>query len=212
MTEACSQIATGGWPLPGVELRIANDGEVLVRGPTVAAGALAADGWLHTGDLGALDGNGRLSITGRKADTIVTGGENVAPAEVEAILLEHPAVADAAVHGRPDPEWGEAIVATVVLRTGAAASGEDLSAHCASRLARCPKSIAFADALPRTVSGKLLRREWLTLRSGVGARRAGAGHREHGGAGAGARQSEPSRARAPAHRLAVSRHRHLHPP
>jgi len=161
MTEACSQIATGGWPLPGVELRIATNGEVLVRGPTVATGALAADGWLHTGDLGALDERGRLSITGRRADTIVTGGENVAPAEVEAILLEHPAVADAAVHGRPDPEWGEAIVAIVVLRTGASVSGEDLRTHCASRLARfkIPKSIAFADALPRTGSGKLLRRE-----------------------------------------------------
>ncbi len=161
MTEACSQIATGGWPLAGVELRIAADAEVLVRGPTVAAGALAADGWLHTGDLGALDDRGRLTITGRKADTIVTGGENVAPAEVEAILLEHPAVADAAVHGRPDPEWGEAIVATVVVRDGTSVSAEGLRAHCAARLAgfKVPKSIAFADALPRTASGKLLRRE-----------------------------------------------------
>jgi len=161
MTEACSQIATGGWPLPGVELRIAADAEVLVRGPTVAAGALADDGWLHTGDLGALDDRGRLSITGRKSDTIVTGGENVAPVEVEEVLLEHPAVADAAVHGRADAEWGEAIVATVVLRNGAAVSGDELRAHCASRLARfkVPKSIAFADALPRTASGKLLRRE-----------------------------------------------------
>ncbi len=161
MTEACSQIATGGWPLPGVEIRIAADAEVLVRGPTVGAGALASDGWLHTGDLGALDDRGRLSITGRKADTIVTGGENVAPAEVEAVLLEHPAVADAAAHGRADAEWGEAIVATVVLRNGAAVTGEDLRAHCASRLARfkVPKSIAFARALPRTASGKLLRRQ-----------------------------------------------------
>src|SRR6201996_1748349 len=106
MTEACSQIATDGVPLLGTELEIAADGEVLVRGRTVSAGAVGADGWLHTGDLGALDEAGRLSIVGRKADTIVSGGENVAPAEVEAVLLEHPAVADAAVFGRPDEEWG----------------------------------------------------------------------------------------------------------
>ena len=74
----------------------------------MAAGALAADGWLHTGDLGRLDDEGRLEIIGRVADTIVTGGENVAPAEVEAVLVAHPAIADAAVLGRADPEWGEA--------------------------------------------------------------------------------------------------------
>src|SRR6201995_5649735 len=83
MTEACSQIATDGVPLLGTELKIAGDGEVLVRGRTVAAGALGPDGWLHTGDLGALDAAGRLVVAGRKADTIVTGGENVAPVEVE---------------------------------------------------------------------------------------------------------------------------------
>jgi O-succinylbenzoic acid--CoA ligase len=161
MTEACSQIATNGWPLPGTELEIAADGEILVRGPTVAAGSLAPDGWLHSGDLGRLDERGRLVITGRKADTIVTGGENVAPAEVEAVLLEHPAISDAAVHGRPDPEWGEAVVATVVLRDRAAIDAETLRDHCGRRLARfkVPKSIAFADALPRTASGKLLRRD-----------------------------------------------------
>src|SRR5205823_1789175 len=83
-TEACSQIATFGWPLPGVDVRLAGDGEVLVRGAIVSLGALAGDGWLHSGDLGALDERGRLVIAGRKADTIVSGGENVAPAEVEA--------------------------------------------------------------------------------------------------------------------------------
>ena len=104
---------------------------------------------------------GRLTITGRKADTIVSGGENVAPAEVEAALLAHPAVADAGVHGRPDPQWGEAVVATVVLHDGARAEAEELRAHVASQLARfkVPKEIAFAARLPRTASGKLLRRE-----------------------------------------------------
>ena len=75
---------------------------------------------MRTGDLGAFDDDGRLVITGRRADTIVSGGENVAPAEVEAVLLEHPAVADAAVFGRPDAEWGEAVIAAVVPRDGAA--------------------------------------------------------------------------------------------
>jgi O-succinylbenzoic acid--CoA ligase len=161
MTEACSQIATFGWPLPGVDVRVADDGEVLVRGPIVAAGAASEDGWLHTGDLGEFDDRRGLAITGRKSDTIVTGGENVAPTEVEGVLLEHPAVADAAVHPRPDPEWGEAVVATVVLRNGAAVSPEELQAHCAARLARfkIPKAVSFADQLPRTASGKLLRRQ-----------------------------------------------------
>jgi O-succinylbenzoic acid--CoA ligase len=161
MTEACSQIATHGWPLPGVELRIAGDGEVLVRGATVAPGSFSPDGWLHTGDLGALDPRGRLQIIGRNADTIISGGENVAPAEVEAILLSHPAVADAAVHARADPEWGEAVVATVVTRAGAAIEPQELKAFCAARLAgfKVPKAIGFAEQLPRTVSGKLLRRE-----------------------------------------------------
>ena len=156
MTEACSQIATFGWPLAGVELRTVGDGEVMVRGPIVSAGALAADGWLHTGDLGRFDERDRLEIIGRKADTIVTGGENVAPAEVEATLLEHPAVADAAVHPRADPEWGEAVVATVVLRDGATAEAEELRAHCAARLAafKVPKAVEFADRLPRTRVGQ----------------------------------------------------------
>jgi o-succinylbenzoate---CoA ligase len=160
MTEACSQIATFGWPLAGVEIITSSD-EVLVRGAIVSAGELADDGWLHTGDLGRFDERGRLEIIGRKADTIVTGGENVAPAEVEAALLEHPAVADAAVHPRADLEWGEAVVATVVLRDGVSVAPEELRAHCAARLAgfKVPKTVQFADQLPRTASGKLLRRQ-----------------------------------------------------
>ena len=161
MTEACSQIATFGWPLTGVDAVTAPDDEVLVRGPIVSAGAVAEDGWLHTGDLGRFDERGRLEIVGRKSDTIVTGGENVAPTEVEAVLLEHPAVADAAVHPRADPEWGEAVVATVVLCGGVAVTPDELKAHCAARLAgfKVPKAVGFADRLPRTPSGKLLRRQ-----------------------------------------------------
>jgi O-succinylbenzoic acid--CoA ligase len=169
MTEACSQVATSppgepqtaGRPLVGQRIEVAADGEILVAGPTVAPGAADADGWLHTGDLGALDAQGRLVVTGRKADTIVTGGENVAPAEVEGALLAHPAVADAGVYGRPDARWGEAVVATVVLHDGSHAEAEELRAHVASQLARykVPKEVAFAATLPRTPSGKLLRRE-----------------------------------------------------
>ena len=93
MTETGSAVTTGapGEPLPGVELRIADDGEILVRGPMVAA-----EGWLATGDLGSLDERGRLTVEGRKSDTIISGGENVSPARVEAVLEQHPDVAEAA--------------------------------------------------------------------------------------------------------------------
>jgi o-succinylbenzoate---CoA ligase len=167
LTEACSQVTTArpgdeqpdaGPPLFCTRVRIAGDGEILVAGPTLASAG--PGGWHPTGDIGDLDGDGRLRVTGRKADTIVTGGENVAPTEVEAVLAEHPAVAEAAVHARPDPDWGEAVVATVVLRDGMRADPADLLAHCTARLARfkVPKDVRFAAALPRTRSGKLLRR------------------------------------------------------
>jgi o-succinylbenzoate---CoA ligase len=161
MTEACSQIATHGWPLPGVELRIHADGEIRVRGAIVAADAADADGWLHTGDLGRLSERSELEILGRKADTIITGGENVAPTEVEEQLLEHPAVADAAVFGRPDPEWGEAVSARIVLQPGASVDVSALREHCAARLAsfKVPKTFSFADHLPRSATGKLMRRQ-----------------------------------------------------
>jgi O-succinylbenzoic acid--CoA ligase len=161
MTEACSQIATFGWALPGVELRLRDpDREIVVRGPIIAPAARDAEGWLHTGDLGAVDERGRLEITGRKADTIVTGGENVSPVEVEQMLLMHPAVGDAGVFGRSDPEWGEAIVAAVVLRDGSSVPPDELRAFCAARMARfkVPKTIEFVPELPRTESGKLIRR------------------------------------------------------
>jgi O-succinylbenzoic acid--CoA ligase len=160
MTEGCSQIATFGIPLHGVRMRF-DDGEVVVTGPNFARNALDADGWLRTGDLGGPDQHGRLKIIGRRSETIVSGGENVAPAEVEAVLLEHPAVADVGVFGRPDDEWGERIVATVVLRHGHTATPAELREFATGRLARfkVPKEIGFSEALPRTVSGKLLRRE-----------------------------------------------------
>jgi O-succinylbenzoic acid--CoA ligase len=174
LTESCSQATTtplaeiagapasAGTPLFCTRVQIAPDGEILVAGPTVAPGARDADGWLHTGDLGELDERGRLRVSGRKADTIVSGGENVAPAEVEAVLESHPGVLEAAVLGREDPEWGESVSAIVVARPDAVLEVEELRAHCAAALApfKVPKQFVLtAEPLPRTRSGKLLRRE-----------------------------------------------------
>ena len=165
LTEACSQVTTAR---PGDTLRDAGpplfctrvwmeDDEICVTSPTVAPQAGPV---LRTGDLGALDADGRLTVTGRRAQTIVTGGENVAPTEVEAVLEAHPAVAEALVEGRADPQWGEAVAARVVLRPGAQMGEAELRDFCAARLAgfKVPKAIEFVAALERTPSGKLLRR------------------------------------------------------
>jgi O-succinylbenzoic acid--CoA ligase len=171
LTEACSQVTTlapadarrklgsAGRPLLTTHLRI-QDGEILVQGPTVAPGRADADGWLHTGDLGRIDEEGFLYVDDRMDDLIVTGGENVVPAEVEKVLLRHPEVADAAVVGREDPEWQQAVTAIVVLTDGSEASPDDLRRHCAESLAgfKVPKRVELAAALPRTPSGKLMRR------------------------------------------------------
>jgi o-succinylbenzoate---CoA ligase len=162
MTEACSQLFTFGFPLPGVELKLSGgEREIVVRGPMVAPGALDRDGWLRTGDLGETDERGALTIVGRKSNTIISGGENVAPEEVEAVLQEHPGITDVAVTGRPDPEWGQALVALVVPRDNRAPDVEELRAHCRGRLAafKVPKTVELVDRLPRTTSGKLARRE-----------------------------------------------------
>jgi O-succinylbenzoic acid--CoA ligase len=159
MTETCSQVVAGspGRALRGVELRVADDGEILIRGPMVAPGAAGEDGWLHTGDLGRLDDKGLLRVEGRKKELIVTGGENVAPLEVEQALLAHPAVTDAGVAGLPDPAWGEAITAFVVLRSPT--SADELVDWCRERLAdfKVPKAVHDVRELPRTANGKLLR-------------------------------------------------------
>jgi O-succinylbenzoic acid--CoA ligase len=171
LTEACSQVTTlapadarrklgsAGRPLLTTHLRI-RDGEILVQGPTVAPSRLDADGWLHTGDLGRIDEEGFLYVEDRIDDMIVSGGENVVPAEVEQVLLRHPEVADAAVVGREDPEWQQAVTAVVVLQDGSAVTPDDLRRHCAESLAgfKVPKRVELAAALPRTPSGKLLRR------------------------------------------------------
>ncbi|MEJ7785736.1 MAG: AMP-binding protein [Solirubrobacteraceae bacterium] len=157
LTEACSQVTTAGRPLFCTRVSLTREGEILVEGPTVAP---SAGPRLHTGDLGAWSSDGRLLVIGRLADTIVTGGENVSPVEVERVLESHPAVAEAAVFGRPDPEWGEAVAAQVVLRPGATTSEEALLVFCRENLApfQVPKDLSFVAALPRNAVGKLLRR------------------------------------------------------
>ena len=166
LTQACSAVTvaqpgdteTSGHPLPGSTIAIAAErsgDERSARG----SGEIVVNGHLQTGDLGRIDERGRLIVLGRKVDTIVSGGENVMPTEVEAVLLAHPAVAEAGVFGRPDPEWGEAVTARVVLRADADPS--QLREFAAQRLARfkVPKAIEPVAALPRNASGKLLRRE-----------------------------------------------------
>lgn len=164
MTETGSGVVYDGRPLPGVELRI--DGtEILVRGPMVASSyrdgtpVVDADGWLHTGDLGRLD-DGVLTVHGRRGDMIITGGENVAPDPVEQRLRLHPAVADAAVIGRPDPEWGQRVVAVLELTPGSATpSLDELRTWVREALPTwaAPKDVEVVDALPRTSLGKVRR-------------------------------------------------------
>ena len=173
LTECASQVATmppgearerpgsAGPPILTTEVRIDATGAICVRGPSVAPAEVGEDGWLRTSDLGRLDEEGYLYVLGRTDDTIVTGGKNVAPAEVEQALLEHPAVTDAAVHGRVDPEWQHAVVATVVLVAGSDVTEDDLRRFCRERVAphKVPKSVTFAAQLPRNSQGKLQRQQ-----------------------------------------------------
>ncbi|OBG58419.1 MULTISPECIES: FadD3 family acyl-CoA ligase [unclassified Mycobacterium] len=158
---------TAGVPCDGVEVRIAGDGEVLVRGygvmqgylddPAGTAEAIDPDGWLHTGDLGRLDAAGRLRIDGRKKDMFIVGGFNAYPAEIEGYLLEHPAVAQAAVIGVPDDRLGQVGKAFVVAKTQV--SEDDLLIWCRERMAgfKAPRSIAFLDELPLNATGKVMK-------------------------------------------------------
>jgi O-succinylbenzoic acid--CoA ligase len=169
---------SAGRPLAGTRVRIVDDtgrdlpanepGEILVHGPQVMRGYLdrpdetaraLAGGWLHTGDIGFLDARGDLHIHDRRSDLIVTGGENVYPAEVEAALLAHPDVAEACAVARPDPEWGQAVHVVIVSRVGSRPSLESLRESARARIAgfKLPRSVSYADALPRTAAGKLRR-------------------------------------------------------
>ena len=145
--------------------------EIQVRGPNVISGyldnpgataeAYTSDGWFRTGDLGTLSDDGYLTISGRAKELIITGGYNVYPREVEEVLYEHPAVAEAAVVGIPHPTHGEEVGAAVVLKPGVEAAPAELRAFCRERVAayKYPRHVWLEAALPKTATGKLLRRE-----------------------------------------------------
>jgi O-succinylbenzoic acid--CoA ligase len=186
LTEAASQVATlapedalrklgsAGKPLLPTELKIENPdvggvGEIVVRGLTVTPGYYAneqatahvlREGWLHTGDIGYLDDEGYLYVLDRRDDLIISGGENVYPAEIEAVLLSHPAIAEAGVTGAEDARWGQVPVAYIALRAGETLTEIEVKEFCAARLARykIPAQVKFVEALPRNAAGKLLRR------------------------------------------------------
>ena len=129
--------------------------------PEATSRTLDADGWLRSGDAGYLDEDGYLYISDRIKDMIISGAENIYPAEVENVIHDHPAVADVAVIGVPDEKWGEAVKAIVVLHPGTAVDASSIIDFARSRMAhfKAPKSVDFIDALPRNAAGKILRRE-----------------------------------------------------
>jgi o-succinylbenzoate---CoA ligase len=171
LSETWGGFALDGRPIEGAQVRIGNgDDEILVRGPMLmrtyrldpvrTASAVEHDGWFHTGDVGTFDG-GRVQVIDRLKDVVITGGVNVSPTEVEAVLVRHPDIADACVIGVPDAEWGEIVVAVVVPREGAPApSLEELRAFGREELsgAKLPRATRTVDTIPRTASGKQLRR------------------------------------------------------
>lgn len=179
-----SKVGSAGKPLFPAQIRIIDQGrlaepgqvgEIAVSGPNVTMGyyrrkeetaKAIRDGWLYTGDLGYLDDEGYLYVLDRRNDLIISGGENIYPAEVESVLMEHPLIREAGVIGQADPHWGEVPVAFVVTEKEARLSEEEIQAFCRDRLARykIPKKILFVPQLPRNATNKLLRRElrkWL---------------------------------------------------
>jgi O-succinylbenzoic acid--CoA ligase len=190
MTETASGVAVGGAEpatlaepaafraLPGVRLRIetaeagdpTDSGAIEIAGPMVFSGyvddaAATAErlhaGWLHSSDLGTIDERGLLRVLGRSDDAFISGGENVQPDEVEAVLRDVPGILDAAVLGEPDPRWGRVPLAAIVVAAGARIDDDEVRERCRERLAafKVPRRILRLDALPRGGSGKLLRRE-----------------------------------------------------
>jgi acyl-CoA synthetase (AMP-forming)/AMP-acid ligase II len=170
-----------GKPLPDVEIKIIDEGgktippfgvgEILARGPRIMTGywrdeektsqVMTQDGWLRTGDMGYMDEEDYIYLTGRADDMIIRGGENISPEEVEDILHSHPKIEEAAVIGVSDPEWGQEPRAVVVLKKGEAATSEEIIEYCRSRLAgfKRPRSVFFIDSLPRNPMGKVMRKK-----------------------------------------------------
>ncbi|CAM3209882.1 acyl-CoA synthetase (AMP-forming)/AMP-acid ligase II [Williamsia muralis] len=174
--DVAARLASVGQPVPGIELQIrgadgevapqGEPGELYVRGEQVSGkydeigSVLDEEGWFPTKDIATLDADGYLFITGRSDDTIIRGGENIAPAELEDVLVEHPAVHQVVVIGVEDPEWGQSIVAIVVPEPGTEPDGDELRAYArkALRGSRTPDRVVFRDVLPTTATGKILRR------------------------------------------------------
>ncbi|PZQ22637.1 MAG: acyl-CoA synthetase [Sphingopyxis macrogoltabida] len=175
-----ARLGSAGRATLHVETRIVDDmmrdvavgeiGEIVHRSPQLLDGywkdsektaEAFAGGWFHSGDLGTMDADGYITVVDRKKDMIKTGGENVSSREVEEILYTHPAVSEVAVIGLPDPRWIEAVTAYIVLRSGHAASSDELIEHCRAALAgfKVPKRVEFIDAMPRNASGKILKRD-----------------------------------------------------
>ena len=174
-----------GKPLPDVEVGVRDDygnqlhpgqvGEICIRTPRIMKGYAGradenalSDGWRATGDLGWVDDDGYVFFAGRKDDMIIRGGENIAPAEVESVLMSHPSIEEAAVVGEPSEEWGQVLKAFVVVRPGERASADELKTFCTSRLAsfKRPESYEFLPELPKNALGKILRKD---LRKGAAA-------------------------------------------
>ncbi|MBO4160787.1 class I adenylate-forming enzyme family protein [Micromonospora antibiotica] len=174
-----SKLGALGAPFPGVQIRIVDEhfrpvgpdieGEIIVRGEKVSPGywnddeanrRSRRDGWFRTGDVGRIDADGYLWFVDRRADLIKSGGENIASAEIERVLAQHPDVAEVAVIGVPDPQWDEVPKAFVILRGGASATAEELRAHCLAELARfkVPRHVQLVTSLPRNDSGKVLKK------------------------------------------------------
>jgi acyl-CoA synthetase (AMP-forming)/AMP-acid ligase II len=169
-----------GRPMPDVEIKIIDEegndlptveiGEIVARGRRLMGGywkdadktakTMTKDGWLRTGDMGYIDEDGYVFLAGRGDDMIIRGGENISPEEVENALYAHPAIEEVAVIGVPDPEWGQEPKAIVVLKKGETATAEELMEFCRERLAsfKRPRSVVFVDTLPRTSTGKILKR------------------------------------------------------
>ena len=150
----------------GCELSAGSIGELQISGPSVMLGyykdpigteRVLRDGWLVTGDLGSIDGDGRVYLAGRSKDLIIRAGANIYPAEIEGVLLRHPGLAEAYVVGLEHPILGEQVAACVVLKDGAALTDRDLRAHCLQFLAayKCPERIQFVDSVPKTSRGKV---------------------------------------------------------
>ncbi|OBG92913.1 AMP-dependent synthetase [Mycobacterium sp. E3251] len=183
--QVARRLASVGQPVPGIEIEIRDEdgnvlgpgetGELFVRGEQVSGrytgigSVLDENGWFPTKDIAMLDEDGYLFIGGRSDDTIIRGGENIAPAELEEVLVEHPHVRDVAVVGVEDPQWGQAIVAVVVPRPGAEPDPEQLREHVRKSLrgSRTPDRVVFRDELPTTPTGKVLRREIIEMLEGL---------------------------------------------